>query len=66
MKTANNDDDEFGAGFEAGGDEQFDQEDAGGQFADDRAFDEEGFVRKPRRQETTETLMAKKWPDENL
>ena len=48
-ENLNNDDDEFGAGFEAGGDDEFDQEDAGGQFADDRAFDEEGFpIRKPR------------------
>ena len=49
-ENLNNDDDEFGGGFEAGGDDEFDQEDlVGGQFADDRAFDEEGFpIRKPR------------------
>ena len=48
-ENLNNDDDEFGGGFEAG-DDDFDQEDlVGGQFADDRAFDEEGFpIRKPR------------------
>ena len=41
-ENLNNDDDEFGGGFEAG-DDDFDQEDlVGGQFADDRAFDEEG------------------------
>jgi len=49
-ENLNNDDDEFGGGFD-GGDDFDDQEEdvGGGQFADDRAFDEEGFpIRKPR------------------
>ena len=54
-ENLNNDDDEFGAGFEAGGDDEFDQEDAGGQFADDRAFDEKVSHSQTERR-STQTL----------